>query len=68
MLTVGELRKLIEGVDDRVLVVVPASDHSYSRVVGCVGIAITDGYEMYEDHGDEPEPGCRRITVLIIGG
>ena len=71
--TVGELRKLIEGVDDDVPLIVPASDHSYAIGDARLGTAIF--YDVpaaiYEDCGDmnqDDVPDEAIKPALIVRG
>lgn len=69
-MNVGELRKLIEGVEDSVQVVTPAPDHEYRRAHASVTTAVDhqDGCSYSEDpHDPEWAPEDPRVPVLVVG-
>lgn len=65
----GELKKLLENVDDGVLVVKPSPDHNYVNVdFGGTATAITDKHRssMTDDHFSGLAEGEIRIGVFVI--
>lgn len=67
-LTVGDLRRRLDGVDDDVIVVAPASDHSYRVIrMASEATAIKWGQsELCEDYDDELDSDQERISVLVV--
>lgn len=66
---VGELRRLIEGLDDSVPLVRPARDHEYSTARAEVTTAMKFNDFLWEDHGEEftPETSTdKRVPVLLV--
>jgi hypothetical protein len=69
ILRVGQLKKLVENLDDRTLVVVPGEDHSYRTTRANVTTALADDDSLSEDYGEDVTPEeeyGKRITVLLI--
>lgn len=71
-MTVGQLRKLIEGMPDGAKVLAPTRDHSYAEPRASRGTALYDRKAGWtEDHGEESTPEAeygKRLDVLIVGG
>lgn len=69
-MTVKELKKFLESVDEKALVLVPAFDHSYRSNVGVENTTALVGLKgyIYEDHGDEykDRKADKRVQVLVI--
>jgi hypothetical protein len=70
-MTVGELKRLIEGVDDRMPVLLHAPDHSYRRGRVVIAHARNEGGGRWgEDFGNEREyPEAEfgiRVMALIV--
>lgn len=68
MLTVGELRKKLEGVPDDVRVLHPGSDHSYRETQAIDTTALyVGGHQWTEDHGRIPGRDFgKRLRVIVI--
>jgi len=67
-MTVGELRKKLEGLDDDIPVVTHGRDHSYNVVRSC-GEEPAEGYEgkCYEFYGEEHMgPESTEILVFLV--
>lgn len=69
---VKDLRRIIEGLPDDTVLVVPASDHSFHEVGVCPGTALFDRKSLMwtQDCGEELTPEAeygKRVNVLIIG-
>lgn len=69
--TVGELKNLLEDVDDDVAIVVPSQDHGYTPARAYVSTGLFDRkYRSWtEDHGENATPesefGERRYILLV---
>ena len=68
-MNVGQLKKKLENLPDNMIVVQPASDHTYSDIwCASKANAIDDGYSLSEDHDLKLEEYEERIEVFLIGG
>lgn len=68
-MNVGQLRRLIEGLPDDVVVLRPASDHSYAKADGAIETAGHMKREglFFEWHGPEhANPGEVPVQALVI--
>jgi len=69
MLTVGALRKSLEGVDDNTLVLTSSNDHSYRRVGSAefVDVEVSEDngfFEYFED--DQMMDGSKKEKKFVI--
>jgi len=68
-MNVGQLKQLIQDLDDSTVVLVPFEDHGYRECHIRVGTALKDGRNWTEDHGEDLTPEAdhgKRTTVLLI--
>lgn len=69
-MTIGDLKKLIGGLDDDLPILVPAFDHSYRPASARQVIAVYDQkFGWCEDYGDSnppeiPEDARKRVIVV----
>lgn len=71
MITVGQLKKMLESVHDDTLLVVEGRDHSYRRAEVHVTTAINEepkkrAGHLSEDFGLDLEEGVKRVVVLLV--
>lgn len=71
-LTVGELRKRIDGLDDDMPVVMPSQDHSYRELFSTEVIDVVvsqDGYMTEPDCLGDPtlSDGESIVSALLVG-
>jgi len=68
-MNIGELKKLIEGKPDSIEILVPGSDHSYTKARCRITTALKERSCLWtEDYGEEITPAAdgNRVTVLIV--
>lgn len=71
MITVGQLKKMLETVHDDTILVVEGHDHSYRRAEVHVTTAVNEepskrhGH-LSEDFGLELNEGAKRVAVLLV--
>lgn len=69
-MNVGQLKKLLEKVDDSTLLVVKDHDHAYETAIASLTTALSNKkrHYLYEDHGDsyKDDSDDIRINVVVI--
>lgn len=69
-MNVGELKKLIDGVGDDVLILMSGSDHSLREAGATYSTVLQEGRRKFmEDYGEEMTPEAeygKRIHALLI--
>lgn len=65
--TVGQLKKLLESIDDNTILLVPGSDHSYLKAEADITTAgYSKKYEMYFEWYGQKNANPEEIPVPVV--
>jgi len=68
-MTIGRLRKEIEGLADDVVIVAPSTDHSLMEVECSAATGLKHGHVWTRDYGEDMTPESehgKRLPVLVV--